>query len=121
LVAFIGGIIPPMCENGTGGAWMRATDAAYQVLKQHGQPLDVQDLLDETLALLGLDREPKRVAQIYTEINLDTRFTYRGSAQWGLKEWNPKGSASKSSGRDRERGDFSGDEEDGDEGEEEEW
>ncbi|MBX5465887.1 MAG: DNA-directed RNA polymerase subunit delta [Firmicutes bacterium] len=100
---------------------MRATDAAYQVLKQHGKPLDVQDLLDETLALLGLDREPKRVAQIYTEINLDVRFVYRGSSQWGLKEWSPKGGVAKTSGGGRERTEFGGEDEDGDEGEDDEW
>lgn len=77
---------------------MQAVDAAYQVLKQHGQPLDVQDLLDEALVLLGLDREPDRVARMYTEINLDVRFQYRGGAQWGLKEWNPRGGLIKPGG-----------------------
>lgn len=70
---------------------MRAIDAAYSVLKQRGEPLDVQDLLDETLAVLGFDRDARRVAKIYTDLNMDVRFQYRGGSLWGLKEWQPKG------------------------------
>ncbi len=86
---------------------MRATDAAYAVLKAQGQPMDVQDLLDETLLRLGTDREPRIAARIYTDINLDSRFQYRGGSSWGLKEWQPK-----STGRNiasRERGGYEDD------------
>jgi DNA-directed RNA polymerase subunit delta len=69
---------------------MRATDAAYEVLKSQGRPMDVQDLLDETLARMGLDREARLASRIYTDINLDARFQYRGGSAWGLKEWQPK-------------------------------
>lgn len=69
---------------------MRATDAAYAVLKDQGQPMDVQDLLDETLLRLGIDREPRVAARIYTDINLDSRFQYRGGSSWGLKDWQPR-------------------------------
>jgi DNA-directed RNA polymerase subunit delta len=72
---------------------MRVADAAYEVLRQHGQPMDVQDLLDETLARLGHDREPRKAAQIYTEINLDPRFQHREGTMWGLTEWQPRGSS----------------------------
>lgn len=81
---------------------MRATDAAYAVLKAQGQPMDVQDLLDETLMQLGVDREPKVASRIYTDINLDSRFQYRGGSSWGLKEWQPKSPGrATASGRDR--------------------
>lgn len=80
---------------------MRATDAAYAVLKDQGQPMDVQDLLDETLLRLGLDREPRLAARIYTDINLDVRFQYRGGSSWGLKEWQPKSPGRGPSSRDR--------------------
>ncbi|MCY0900147.1 MAG: DNA-directed RNA polymerase subunit delta [Firmicutes bacterium] len=80
---------------------MKATDAAYAVLKAQGQPMDVQDLLDETLMQLGVDREPAIVARIYTDINLDPRFQYRGGASWGLKEWQPRSPGRGSLGRDR--------------------
>lgn len=64
--------------------------------------MEVQDLLDETLRKLGLDREPKRAARIYTDINLDVRFQYRGNAMWGLKEWLPKSVAKGSTSRGNE-------------------
>ncbi len=80
---------------------MRATDAAYAVLKTQGQPMDVQDLLDETLTRLGLDREPKVAARIYTDINLDSRFQHRGGSSWGLKEWQPRTTGRTTSSRDR--------------------
>lgn len=80
---------------------MRATDAAYQILKERGEPMEVQDLLDEVLATLGLDREGRQVAQIYTELNLDVRFQYRGNKEWGLREWASRGGAKSGGGRDR--------------------
>lgn len=80
---------------------MRATDAAYQILKKRGEPMEVQDLLDEVLATLGLDRDGRHVAQIYTELNLDVRFHYRGNKDWGLREWASRGSAKATGGRER--------------------
>ena len=70
---------------------MRATDVAYNILKERGEPLEVHDLLDEILGSLGLDREARRVSQIYTELNLDIRFQCRGTTEWGLKEWASRG------------------------------
>ncbi len=72
---------------------MRATEVAYQILKERGHPLEVHDLLDEVLAAMGLDREPRKVAQIYTELNMDIRFVCRGATEWGLKEWSSHGAA----------------------------
>ena len=80
---------------------MRATDAAYAVLKAQGQPMDVQDLLDETLTRLGVDREARVAARIYTDINLDVRFQYRGESAWGLKEWQKAPAGRPASSRDR--------------------
>ncbi len=79
---------------------MRATDVAFDILKAKGQPIEVHDLLDEILDRLGQDREPRRVSQIYTELNMDIRFQYRGNTEWGLKEWASHGSG-KSSVRER--------------------
>lgn len=94
---------------------LKATDVAYKVLQEHGQPMDVQDLLDETLTQLGLDREPRQVAHIYTDINLDVRFLHRGKSQWGLKEWQPKSSGKGSGSSARDRGTFADDSEDSEE------
>lgn len=97
---------------------MRAAEAAYQVLKEHGEPMDVQDLLDETLTRMNLDREPEKASRVYTEINWDVRFQFRGEAKWGLKEWTPRAGTGKTSpGAARERAE---EREDDDEGEEDE-
>lgn len=69
---------------------MRPVDAVYEVLKDHGQPLVVHDLMDRVLELLQQDPDPRRMAQIYSEMNLDVRFVYRGNGLWGLREWAPK-------------------------------
>ncbi|MHB1610095.1 MAG: DNA-directed RNA polymerase subunit delta [Sulfobacillus sp.] len=84
---------------------MQTTDAAYEVLKKHGQAMDIHDLLDEALALLGLDREPRKAAKLYTDLNLDVRFQYRGNSQWSLKEWLPKTASRLSATTARERDD----------------
>lgn len=99
----------------TGVMAMQVTDAAYDVLKEHGQPMEVQDLLDETLRKLGQDREARQVARIYTDINLDVRFQYRGNSMWGLKDWLPKAVAKGSTSRagsydDEDNGDTEEDE-----------
>ncbi|MBQ1808584.1 MAG: hypothetical protein IIZ87_03535, partial [Selenomonas sp.] len=29
------------------------------------------------------------ISEVYTLINMDSRFQYEGDGQWGLTEWNP--------------------------------
>lgn len=29
------------------------------------------------------------ISEVYTHINMDSRFHYQGEGQWGLTEWNP--------------------------------
>ena len=29
------------------------------------------------------------ISEVYTLINMDSRFHYEGDGQWGLTEWNP--------------------------------
>jgi DNA-directed RNA polymerase subunit delta len=69
---------------------MRPVDVAYEVLKEHGQPLLVHELMDRVLEALQQDPDPRRMAQIYTDMNLDVRFVYRGGGLWGLRDWTPK-------------------------------
>ncbi len=99
---------------------MRVSDAAYEVLKRHGQPMDIQDLLDETLALLGHDREPRKVTQIYTEINMDPRFQHRDGTMWGLVDWQPRG-GQRTAALAREATVDTGDGHDEDLGDDDEW
>lgn len=62
-------------------------DIAYDVLKAHGDPMHYQNLIEEVLLRLGISQEAIRIATALTQINLDTRFTFHGRGQWGLKVW----------------------------------
>lgn len=64
-------------------------DIAYEVLKAEGSPMHYQNLIEEVLKRLGVSQEAIRVAAALTQINLDTRFTFLGRGEWGLKVWEP--------------------------------
>jgi DNA-directed RNA polymerase subunit delta len=81
---------------------MRPVDAAYEVLKESGQPLLVHDLMDRILEVLHQDPDPRRMAQIYSDMNLDVRFVYKGNGLWGIRDWAPK-TPTRGSGSSRER------------------
>lgn len=70
-----------------------ATDLAYNILRSHGQAMYYKDLINEIIGLrLKEGENPGRLmAQIHTEINLDSRFHHQGGGQWGLREWSHKG------------------------------
>jgi len=64
-------------------------DIAYDVLKAHGNPLHYHNLIEEVLRRLGISPEAIRIAAALTQINMDTRFTFLGRGEWGLKVWEP--------------------------------
>lgn len=64
-------------------------DIAYEVLKARGNPMHYQNLIEEVLRRLGISQEAIRIAAALTQINLDTRFTFLGRGEWGLKVWEP--------------------------------
>ncbi|AFQ46390.1 DNA-directed RNA polymerase subunit delta [Desulfosporosinus meridiei] len=64
-------------------------DIAYEVLKTQGNPMHYQNLIEVVLQRLGISPEAIRVAAALTQINLDTRFTFLGKGEWGLKVWEP--------------------------------
>ncbi|MBR2215883.1 MAG: DNA-directed RNA polymerase subunit delta [Selenomonadaceae bacterium] len=66
-------------------------DAAYHILSVAGEPIYYKDLITEVI-----DKTEKPVqslsatiSEIYTHINMDSRFSFRGEGKWGLTEWNP--------------------------------
>ena len=79
-------------------------DVAYYVLSQKGETMYYKDLVMEVI-----DKTHKPVqslsgaiAEVYTLINVDSRFQHAGKSMWGLTEWNPpevKRSHSSSSSR----------------------
>lgn len=64
-------------------------DVAYEVLKAQGNPMYYQGLIEEVLRRLGIPQEAIQIAAALTQINLDTRFSFLGRGEWGLKVWDP--------------------------------
>lgn len=64
-------------------------DIAYEVLKAQGNPMHYHNLIEEVLRRLEISQEAIRIAAALTQINLDTRFTFLGRGEWGLKVWEP--------------------------------
>lgn len=62
-------------------------DMAYEVLKAQGNPMHYQNLIEEVLQRLGISQEAIQIAAALTQINLDTRFTFYGRGEWGLRVW----------------------------------
>lgn len=79
------------------------TDVAYAILGESGQAMYYKDLVIE---VINKKRKPVQslshaIAEVYTLINMDSRFHYEGESKWGLTEWVPpevKRSSSRSSG-----------------------
>ncbi len=66
-------------------------DVAYHILSEAGQTMYYKDLV---LKVIELKRKPvqslaESISEVYTLINMDSRFHYEGESQWGLTEWNP--------------------------------
>lgn len=66
-------------------------DLAYDLLKNRSEPIMYQDIMNEVAKLKGFTEEEveKYIAQLYTAINIDGRFTCVGRGLWGLKDWYP--------------------------------
>ena len=66
-------------------------DIAYYVLQQKGATMYYKDLV---LDVIEKKHKPVQslsaaISEVYTLINMDSRFHYEGDGQWGLTEWNP--------------------------------
>lgn len=73
-------------------------DVAYQILREQKAPMHYRDLIAAVLERMGQDTaiSGSRLAQIHTEINLDSRFDFLGKGMWGLQAWAPKPAARRS-------------------------
>lgn len=70
---------------------MSLIELAYELLVEKKQAVFFKDILDEISKLAGLtDKQVKtKIAQFYTELNIDGRFLAIGENQWGLRVWYP--------------------------------
>lgn len=73
--------------------FLNSTDievAAY-VLHEHKAPMYYKDLIMDVLEKRqkNVQALAEAISEIYTQINMDSRFHYAGEGRWGLTEWNP--------------------------------
>ena len=72
---------------------MSEVDVAQQILSERGKnnPLNFKKLILEVLARKNKadQNEASVISEIYTMINMDSRFHHVGDGQWGLSEWYP--------------------------------
>jgi DNA-directed RNA polymerase subunit delta len=66
-------------------------EMAFEYLKNSKQPIAFADLLKEIKKAAGISEQEiqSRLAQFYTDINVDGRFLSLGSNRWGLRVWYP--------------------------------
>ena len=70
---------------------MPGVDLAYRILKERKTEVYFRDLLNEVLAakMVPSYLKMQAMAELHTQINMDSRFAFRGQGKWGLTEWVP--------------------------------
>lgn len=72
---------------------MSEVDLAYRILTDSGKdnPIFYKDLILEIIDKKNksVQNEAVAISEIYTMINMDSRFQHLGEGKWGLVEWNP--------------------------------
>ena len=81
---------------------MSEVDAAYHILAEKKETMNYKDLIIEVIEATHrpVQSLAMTISEIYTMINMDSRFHYEGGSKWGLTEWVPpeiKRSSSRSS------------------------
>ena len=77
----------------TNFADMSEVDIAYKLLTEAGKdnPVYFKTLIRTIIKLKNkaVQNEAAAISEIYTMINMDSRFQHVGDGQWGLTDWNP--------------------------------
>lgn len=70
---------------------MSLIELAFELLSEKKQPFSFKEIMDEVTKLRGLTEEEvrARIAQFYTDLNIDGRFMSLGENRWGLRVWYP--------------------------------
>ncbi|WP_027408049.1 DNA-directed RNA polymerase subunit delta [Anoxybacteroides tepidamans] len=70
---------------------MSLVEIAYLIMTEKKEALPFQQLVHEIAALANLTEEEvqTRLAQFYTDLNIDGRFICIGENRWGLRAWYP--------------------------------
>ena len=68
-------------------------DLAYKILSESGKdnPIHYKALILDILKRMNkeVQNEAAAISEVYTLINMDSRFQHVGDGRWGLIEWNP--------------------------------
>lgn len=67
-------------------------DIAYEILAQKGEAIYFKELI---LDVIKKKHKPvqslsKSISEVYTLINMDSRFHHTGKGMWALAEWTPQ-------------------------------
>ena len=67
------------------------TDIAYAILSKKGEPIYYKDLVVDVIKKKSkpVQSLSRAISEVYTQINMDSRFHHVGKSMWGLTEWNP--------------------------------
>ena len=72
---------------------MSEVDIAYKLLTEAGKenPMYFKTLISTIINLKNkaVQNEAAAISEIYTMINMDSRFQHMGDGKWGLTDWNP--------------------------------
>lgn len=71
---------------------MSLIDMAYVILENNNkQTIAFTEMMDQIVAVTGLteDQVRAKIAQFYTDLNIDGRFLCLGDNRWGLRSWYP--------------------------------
>lgn len=70
---------------------MAMVEVAYELFEDGKKPYVFSELVEEIRGLLGLTKQQveDKIAQFYTDINIDGRFICVGENMWGLRTWYP--------------------------------
>lgn len=70
---------------------MAMVDICEKILGEAKQPLNFREAFSQVADVKGWNETERseKIAQFYTDLNLDGRFLTVGSNEWGLKRWYP--------------------------------
>ena len=66
-------------------------DLAYRKLKERKTDIYFRELLTEVLTakMVPSYLMTQAMAELHTQVNMDSRFIFKGKGYWGLTEWAP--------------------------------
>nr|MDH3175299.1 DNA-directed RNA polymerase subunit delta [Bacillus pumilus] len=70
---------------------MSLVELAYEIFRDSKTPITFSELIDEMVRLQGIQKSDldDRLAQFYTDLNIDGRFISLGDQRWGLRSRYP--------------------------------